>query len=200
MIRSGRPALHLLIPLLGLAAVTAACGDDDESDASTTDTSATETTAADTATAEDPAGDVIEVTAVDYGFDGLPATVPAGSVLSLTNSSDREVHELVAMALPADETRSVEEILALPEEELGALFAVQPGTVLVAPPGEGSFAAVGDGSLTEPGRYVIACFIPTGADPDEFLQAAQEAEGGPPQVAGGPPHFTAGMYAELTVE
>jgi plastocyanin len=197
MNRSGRRALPLLLPILGLAAITAGCGDDDDDAA---DTSATETTAADTSAAEDVDADVIEVIAVDYGFDDLPATVPAGTTLTLQNSSDREVHELVAMALPAGETRSVEELLALPEEELGALFAVQPGTVLVAPPGEGSFAAVGDGSLTEPGRYVIACFIPTGADPEEFLQAAQEAEGGPPQVAGGPPHFTAGMFAELTVE
>jgi hypothetical protein len=33
------------------------------------------------------------------------------------------------------------------------------------------------------------------------MAAAQAAGDGPPEgVAGGPPHFTAGMYAEFTVE
>ncbi|MEQ9161428.1 MAG: hypothetical protein RLN74_01900, partial [Ilumatobacter fluminis] len=61
--------------------------------------------------------------------------------------------------------------------------------------------AVGDGTLSEPGRYVLMCFIPIGADPDEYLAAVAAAGGGKPDgVAGGPPHFTAGMYAELVVE
>jgi hypothetical protein len=44
------------------------------------------------------------------------------------------------------------------------------------------------------------CFIPTGADPQEYLTAAQEATDGPPQVEGGPPHVVHGMFAEFTVE
>ena len=67
-------------------------------------------------------------------------------------------------------------------------------------PGEAGFPVVGDGTLTEPGRYAIICSIPIGADPAEFLAAAQESTEGPPQVAGGPPHFTSGMYGELVVE
>jgi hypothetical protein len=60
---------------------------------------------------------------------------------------------------------------------------------------------VGDGTLVEPGRYAIACFIPTGADPAEYLEAAAQTEEGPPQgVAGGPPHFVQGMVAELVVD
>jgi hypothetical protein len=61
--------------------------------------------------------------------------------------------------------------------------------------------AVGDGTLTEPGRYVLMCFIPTGADPDEYLSAAAASEGeAPTGVAGGPPHVVNGMYAELHVD
>jgi hypothetical protein len=45
------------------------------------------------------------------------------------------------------------------------------------------------------------CFIPTGADPDEYLAAAAASEGeAPTGVAGGPPHFVNGMYAELQVD
>lgn len=72
--------------------------------------------------------------------------------------------------------------------------------MLIAPPNEDGAPVVGTGELTEPGRYAIICAIPTRADPDEYLAAAAEAEGGPPVVDGGPPHFLAGMYAELVVE
>ena len=61
-------------------------------------------------------------------------------------------------------------------------------------------SAEGDGTLTEPGRYLVLCAIPTGADPGEYLAAAAASEGGPPEgVAGGPPHFVNGMWAEVTV-
>ncbi len=77
----------------------------------------------------------------------------------------------------------------------------EPVTVLLQVPGTGAeIAAVGDGVITKPGRYLLGCFIPVGADPQEYLDAAAKAGGGAPQgVAGGPPHFAAGMYAELTV-
>jgi hypothetical protein len=58
---------------------------------------------------------------------------------------------------------------------------------------------LGDGTLHEPGRYVVLCGIPLGADPQAYLDAAQTSDG-PPDVPGGPPHFTAGMFAELVVE
>ena len=143
---------------------------------------------------------MVAVNAVDYAFEDLPETVEAGTMLSLTNNSTAEVHELVAFLLPEDETRPVEELVTLPEEELGAVISGEPATVIMAPPGESGFPAVGDGTLTEPGRYAIMCFIPIGADPAEYIAAAQASTGEPPQVEGGPPHFTAGMFAELTVE
>ena len=54
------------------------------------------------------------------------------------------------------------------------------------------------GFVAEPGRYLILCAIPTGADPAEYLAAAATSEG-PPQVEGGQPHFMNGMYAEILV-
>lgn len=142
---------------------------------------------------------VVEVTAVDFGFEGLPETIPAGSTLTLVNESPIELHELVAVRLPADEGRTVEELLENPED-LATYFA-SVATVIIASPGEGGGMVVeGTGRLDEPGRYAIVCAIPTGADPGEYIEAAAEAEGGPPDVAGGPPHFVHGMFADVTVE
>ena len=194
--RAARQLLVPLVPLLMVAGVTAACGGDDDEgdedalagDAPTTATSA----AADT---ED--GGATEVVAVDYHFDGLPESIEAGTTLTMRNDSEQEVHEFVAFAIPPEETRSVDELVALPEEELFASIPGEPALVLVAPPGEEAMAIFGDGTLT-PGRYLVACAIPTGADPDEFMRQAQASDG-PPDVPGGPPHFTAGMYAELNV-
>ena len=173
---------------LAFALVASGCGEDDASTAVTT------TTAAD-----DPSTDAVAVTAVDYEYQDLPGEVAAGSTISLRNDSDGEIHELVALRLGDDETRSVDELLSLPPDELEALFTAPPALVLVAPPGERGFAAVGTGTVTEPGRYLATCFIPTGADPQAYLDALEADPGQPPAVEGGPPHFTAGMYQEVTV-
>lgn len=140
----------------------------------------------------------IVVTAVDYGFEGLPEKIRAGTTLTLVNESMVELHELVAIRLPDDETRSVDQLVQLPPDELAAFFP-SVATVVIAPPGESGFAVEGTGTLTEPGRYAVICAIPTGANPGEYLEAAAEAEGGPPEVAGGPPHLAMGMYGEVTV-
>lgn len=167
----------------------AACGDDDDS--GTEEARPTTTT-----TDASPAA---EIAAVDYRFEDLPDNVEAGTTLSFRNRSDREVHELVAMRLGDAEDRSPEELVALPEPELRGLFSGPPAAVLIAPPGEAGFAAVGDGTLTEPGRYLVMCFIPTGADPAAYLDALDANPGQPPSVPGGPPHFTAGMFGQLSV-
>lgn len=187
-------------PITGALAITfalvvAGCGDDDDvADDETTTTVAP----ADDRTEE--AGEPIAVTAVDYAFEGLPGSVESGAQLTLVNDSTAEVHELVAFRLPDDETRTAEELFALPQAELEALLAGPPAMVLVAPPASDGFPAVGDGTVTEAGRYVVACFIPTGADPDAYLAAAQASQGGPPDVPGGPPHTANGMFGEFTVE
>ena len=64
--------------------------------------------------------DTYAVTAVDYGFEGLPDKAAVGSTLTMTNASSMEVHELVAIRLPDDETRSGSELMALPMNELMA--------------------------------------------------------------------------------
>ena len=205
MSRTTRPRT-LLAAALTTGLLFAACGDDDDTtDAAAEDTTTTVADAPAGETSEDEmadeesAGDVLEVEAVDYAFEGLPDSVPAGTKLSLTNTSEVEAHELVAFRIPDGETRSVEELLALPEEELMSMMSGPPATVLMAPPAGGEqIAAVGDGTLVEPGRYALVCFIPTGADPAALME--ESGPDGPPDVQGGPPHIVQGMHAELVVE
>jgi hypothetical protein len=210
---AGRVALATV---LSAGLLLTACGDDDDDAKASDDTEAaadesTESTEAPT-TEADPLGDatdsgiedgVLTVELVDYGFEGLPESVPAGTKLQVENTSSAEYHEMVVFKLPEGETRTAEEIVALPEEEQGALFAGPPAAVLLAGPNGGEqIAAVGDGTLAEPGNYVMFCAIPVGADPEVYAQAAENPDAGPPaeDPNAGPPHFTEGMFADLVVE
>ncbi len=170
-----------VVVLVGLVLGAAACGEED---------------------AADPVvggpGETVTVKAIDFAFVDLPDRVQAGTAFVLDNTSDAELHEFVALRLPDDESRTAQELVQLPPEELAQFFPLVE-TVVIAPPGETGFPVEGTGVLAEPGRYIIICAIPTGADPDEYLAAAAASDGGPPNVAGGPPHFVQGMFGEVTV-
>ena len=155
--------------------------------------------AADDATAAAAEPEVIEVEMIDFGYLGMPESVPAGTRFTVTNSAEFELHELVAFALDDEDDRALEELIQLSPPELVAALG-QPVAVLLAEPGGPQIPAVGDGTLSEPGRYAIMCFIPTGVEPQVYLEAAAATAEGPPQVEGGPPHFVQGMYRELVVE
>lgn len=182
MSRTVRSIRHLTLLTAGLLTLSACAGDVADAPATTP-----------------VAEEVVEVELVDFDFVGLPDTVDAGTRFTVTNTAQRELHELVAFRLPDEDERSIEELAELQPGELVAALG-EPVTVLLAEPGGEQIPAVGDGTLNEPGRYAIMCFIPTGVDPAEYLEAAAEVEEGPPQVEGGPPHFVHGMAAELLVE
>ncbi len=129
--------------------------------------------------------ETVEVSAVDYSFQNLPATLDAGRTTFAFTNDGEEIHEMVVVRINDDVTETLEELLALPEEE--ALTKVQFAGVM--------FSAQG-GTDTEtiemaPGRYAALCFIPVGTTD----MSALESEEAP----SGPPHFTAGMQAEFTV-
>jgi hypothetical protein len=177
---------------LGLVAVAAglvfslACGDDNDDKDSGASNGGTAKT--------------YEVKAQDYAFNGLPKTVASGSKLEMTNASTRELHEMVVIHLPDSEKRPVGDLIKLPDEELGEIVSTEPAMVLVAMPGQDAMPVLGDGTLTEKGRYAVICFIPTGVDPEKYLEAAQNSEDGPPaDLGGGEPHAFKGMYGEVTV-
>ena len=145
--------------------------------------------------------DTKTVTAADYSFQNLPKEVDAGTTLKLENKSTKELHEMVLIRIPDSETRPMSDLVKLPESELDRIFAGEPAMVLLRPPGSGEqINAVGDGKITEKGRYAVICAIPTGADPAAYLAAAQSSQGGPPNVPGGAPHFTQGMFGEIKVK
>ena len=105
---------------------------------------------------------VIDVTATDYAYDGIPADAEAGKTLIRITNDGTEYHEVVLQRVHTGETRSVEEILALPEEEGGDLLDYQGNAF--APPGLGNWTVVD----LSAGRHAAMCFIPTGATPEAF--------------------------------
>lgn len=98
--------------------------------------------------------EIIPVTGVDFAFDGLPDTVPAGPVsFEFTNDGDA-AHEMAVFKL--GEGVDLDELLAAEQEpteeeaqEVGFTFA---------PPGEGGVYLNAE-ELT-PGTYAVVCFIP----------------------------------------
>ena len=185
---TSRPLRRLAVSTLSVVVMLAACGDDDN------DTSAGVAPASSPHTGHP----TITIALRDYAFDDVPATITAGTTIGVTNTSTKEIHELIAIRLRDDEQRTLDELAALTPPQLQQQLDAEPAAVLVAPPGQPGIAVVGDGTLDEPGRYLLVCMIPTGADPQEYLEAASTATG-PPQVDGGPPHVTSGMIAELRV-
>jgi plastocyanin len=190
------------IALTGALVLTACGGDDDATD-DPTDATTAEPTAA--ATETGAAGEATTVTAVNYAYPDAPAEVAAGTTIVLQNDSEDEVHEIIALRINDDETRPLEELLQLPPEEQETLVTFTG--VALAPPGASSAALPAPPlTLTEPGRYLFACFIPTGAPPDEvmaavqaFIEAGAPEDGEPEYPDTGPPHVAQGMAAEVTV-
>ena len=167
----------------------AACGDDDDEPAASGDVT-TSTTEEETTTTE-PEGETVEVTGVDYAFEGIDPEVAVGTEFTFTNEGE-EAHELVLMKINDGETRPIQELLELPEEE--AMQAVTMKGVAVAAPGEDGEVVDGELVADEAGNYVAICFIPVGTTE---MPEGPPAEGEEPS---GPPHFTRGMLTEFTVQ
>lgn len=123
----------------------------------------------------------VEVSAVDFGYEGVPASLEAGTtVFTMTNDSTAgEAHELGLVRIRDGVDKTLDELLSLPEAEMEQYLEF--GSGVYAPAG----AAGGTTIDLQPGRYVYACFIPVGS--------IDGAEGS------GPPHFVEGMAGEFTV-
>lgn len=141
-----------------------------------------------------PAGASVTVVAVDYAFEGLPSSVPAGTTIALQNDGV-EVHELLLARRNDGVTETWDELLALPDEEvITKVTIIGP---LIADPGQAGVNVEDGGAtltVTEEGAYIALCFVPQGmtALPDE--SAAPD-----PAASFGPPHFVLGMRQEFTV-
>ena len=132
--------------------------------------------------------EVTPVTAREYEFEGDLDGLQAGMNGLGFENGGTELHEMVLFRMNDDTTESIDELLALPEEEA-------EGKVTEA---GGAFGFPGDTDTLfvdlDPGRYAIVCFLPVGATPDN-LEALESGE-----FDDAPPHFTQGMFREFTVE
>ena len=130
----------------------------------------------------------LALTTTEYNFAGLPGEVDAGPAVVTIENLGQEFHEVALMRINDDVTESVEELLALPQEEAEAKVAnVASG---FAPPGATGYTAA---DLT-PGRYVAMCFVPQGFT----MEAMEQMESGGAEPDG-QPHAMLGMVHEFTV-
>lgn len=118
----------------------------------------------------------VEVTAVEYAYQGAPPVAVAGPISFDMTNAGKEQHELLIARINDGVTMVVSDLFARPPEELRALASASGRTA--AEPGGTGYDVVN----LDPGRYAIACLLPVGGAP------------------GAPPHASRGMYAELRVE
>jgi hypothetical protein len=124
-----------------------------------------------------------DVTATEYTFAGLPDELAAGPVSFELGNDGTELHELQLFRRNDGVTEPVDELLALPEDQvMSKVTPVDSGTF--APPGDSDYMVVDLAA----GHYIALCFIPTGMTSEDQP---------PPEDA--PPHATQGMVAEFTV-
>jgi uncharacterized cupredoxin-like copper-binding protein len=148
----------------------------------------------------------VAVHAVDYGYKGVPSTLPAGETrFSFTNDSQAESHEMTLFRINDGVNESFDQILAEDEAQQNKDQAAQPSggqqgggqnpPATQSPPPAPKmsfFASTGSapgqsakmdliGNLPA-GRYGMVCFLPVAND---------EA---------GTPHYKKGMKAEFTVQ
>ncbi len=124
--------------------------------------------------------ETVDVTATEYQYDGIPDDLTTGyHVINFANEG-KEQHEMFAFKINDGVTESVEEILALPEEEV--FGKITPVNSAFAFPDD---TETGSWNLASAGNYAVVCFIPVGS--------VGEAEGD------GPPHFSEGMVQEFEV-
>jgi hypothetical protein len=120
--------------------------------------------------------EIVDVTAVDYAYEGVPASIDAGTVAFALANEGEEQHEMLVFRKVDGISDTFADIFAGSEEDSEG--KIEFTAAAFAPPGGES------SSLAEltPGDYAMVCFIPVGGGED------------------GPPHVTEGMVQEFTVE
>lgn len=123
-----------------------------------------------------PASARVDVTGIDYGFEGMPEQVAAGNVaVRFSNqTSNEEPHELIVLSRPEGDDTPLDEIASMSPDDL---MSTMPMAGLVFADAQGSESTAF--MQLEPGRYVAICTIPVGGGET------------------GDPHATHGMIAEF---
>jgi hypothetical protein len=193
-----------LVAVLALSVGVVACGGDDgDSAAAGATSSSTSSTTMAMGMQENPCGPggsgelpnmtlmtpsdgatPVTITATEYSFAGTDA-LEAGGAFAVTFVNDgKELHELHVARLADGEERPMEAIL---EDPMAEQSTASVGHSFACP---GETAEAAGVNLTEPGRYIVLCFIPTGAtadtDPAQFDSL-------------GMPHAMNGMAVEIDI-
>jgi hypothetical protein len=106
----------------------------------------------------------LDVLAQDYSFGGIGGEVAAGPTVINFLNEGTEYHELVLVRRNEGVTATVDELLAMPEDESDAMVTFV-GFVLAAP-GESSATVID----LAPGSYIGLCFIPVGTTPEALAE------------------------------
>jgi hypothetical protein len=120
----------------------------------------------------------LDVQAQEYAFVGIPEEVPAGPTVVTFENIGEEAHEFALFRINDDVTMTVEELLALPQEEAESMLTEVGGTFAL--PGQTGYTVI---DLT-PGRHVALCFIPQGTTMEvieQMMAAEAAAEGSAPE-------------------
>jgi hypothetical protein len=127
----------------------------------------------------------LDVTGIEYEFQGLPKTLPAGKVAIRFTDNGTEFHELAIFRVKGKD--SVKKVVGMSEkeqakkiEEIGGTFATQ---------GQTSYAIA---DMSKPGRYGIVCFLPVGSTSEQATEEAAKKHA--------KEHWQQGMLATITVE
>jgi hypothetical protein len=126
-------------------------------------------------------GEKSDVKGVDYGFQGLKASYPAGTVRFKLDNVGKEEHEMALLRRKPGVTESFAQLFKLPMAQAQSKVDFV-GSADGVPPGKASYAAL---NLT-PGQYVAVCFIPQGSTPGKQGK--------------GPPHVALGMQKSFSVK
>jgi hypothetical protein len=124
----------------------------------------------------------VQVTGIDYEFQGLPKTLPAGKTAIQFTDAGAELHMLDLFRIKSKD--SLKKLLGLPEKE-AAKKTEEVGSADVTTLG-GTAYLFAD---LKTGRYGAVCFFPVGATSLDALQNSK-----------GAPHWKEGMYQEVKVE
>ncbi len=135
--------------------------------------------------------DEVTVTGIEYAYQGVPDNAKAGTVVTFVNGGS-EVHEVVAIRRNEGVTTTLDELVAMPEEESNKLVSFLG--VAIASPGDTAPETI---ALDQPGSYIFICFIPVGTKALPSL--APDATPNESLLPDGPPHFVQGMVAEFNV-
>lgn len=175
-----------IAPLLLLGALVAACagGTAPSGSAASPDASAGPSTAPDASAGQ------VEVVTTDYAFSDFGASLQGPVTFTMRNDG-AELHEMVIVRKNDGVTTTFEELLALPEDEAFAQVQFVGQTMA-----EGGQTAPDALTATDPGEYLMVCFIPQGMT---TLPSLDPNASGPPDLGDGPPHFTLGMLREFSI-